>query len=201
MTRRRRPPVTYNSLTSMLDVLFLIVFAALIHSTAIDQKRAAHAEPAAEPTPLPAPPTPSPPVDADRLHRAALDLAIAGLEGRAPVIARIGTDGRLRELELRGPDGAADVRPLGLPLVEAVPDPDVALTYLGDRSADLRLCNMVRLQLGAPDLAQHLVIVAPDEPVAVLSVALALGLRRDTDRCLADQRGVAILVDKEALSP
>ncbi|HUS63790.1 MAG TPA: hypothetical protein VMZ28_04565 [Kofleriaceae bacterium] len=198
---RRRPAVQYNSLTSLLDVLFLIVFAALIHSTALEQKRAAAAETAAtpEPAPEPEPAPPGPPVDADRLHRAALDLAIAGLEGRAPVIARIGTDGRLRELEVRGAGGVPEVRPLGLALVEAVPDPDIALIYLGDRSADLRLCNLVRLQLGTADLANHLVIVAPDAPVASLSVALALGLRRDADRCLADQRGVAILVDKEAL--
>jgi hypothetical protein len=197
----RRRPVQYAPLTSLLDVLFIVVFASLIHGASLEQ-RAQEAEAAQVPAPEPerAPAPPAPPAESAKHHRAALDLAIAGLEGRAPVIVRIGTDGRLRELEVRGGGDDPDVRPLGLPLVEAVPDPDVALAYLGDRSADLRLCNLVRLQLGAADLSRHLVIVAPDAPVTSLSVALALGLKRDADRCLADQRGVAILVDPEEAS-
>ena len=198
MTRRRQ--VQYAPLTSLLDVLFILVFASLIHGASLEERdREAEAAPAPRPVPDPEPSPPGPPVESERLRRAALDLAIAGLEGRAPVIARIGTDGRLRELEVRGDGGVPEVRPLGLALVEAVPDPDVALIYLGDRSADLRLCNLVRLQLGAADLASHLVIVAPDAPVASLSVALAVGLRRDADRCRADHRGGALHVDQEAL--
>jgi hypothetical protein len=200
--RRRRPGTSYNSLTSFLDVLFLIVFAALIQSAAVDKERreaeAAAAEAPSEPVARPPAPVPAP-VAPEALHRAALDLAIAGLEERAPVVARIGADGRLREVELRGADGAAEVRPLGLALVESVPDPDIALAYHGDHSPELRLCNLVRMQLGVADLSHQLVIVAPDVPVGALSVALTLGLRRDADRCLADQRGVAIIVDPEAL--
>jgi hypothetical protein len=90
------------------------------------------------------------------------------------------------------------VTPVELPLVERVPDPDVNLVYLGERSPDLRLCSLVRLQLGAPDLASTIVIVALDLPLDQLSVALARGLKRDVDRCTGDQRGVAVLLDPRA---
>ena len=90
---------------------------------------------------------------------------------------------------------------MSLPLVEKVDDPDVALVYLGDGTPALRLCALVKLELGRSDLSHALVIVAPDAPLARLSVALASGLTRDVERCLADQRGIAALVDPEEARP
>jgi hypothetical protein len=107
---------------------------------------------------------------------------------------RVGRDGTLRGLE-RLRDGRAVATPLGLPLVERVPDPDIGLLYLGDRQDGLRLCSLLRLHTGAVDLSDMLVIVAPDVPLDQLSVALARGLQRDAERCLADQRGVAVIVE------
>jgi hypothetical protein len=200
--------VQYAPFTSLLDVLFILVFASLIHGASLENQaaRAAVEEPAPAPAPPPAAPDAGPAEadpaeeaarDADDLRRAALAQVIVGLEGRSPVVARIGRDGELRALE-RMSDGRLTSKPLGVPLVERVPDPDVALVYLGDRRDGPTLCNLLRLHLGARDLSDALVIVAPEVPLEQLSVALARGLSRDAERCLADQRGVAVIVDPRA---
>lgn len=195
--RRNRPLVQYSTMTSFLDVLFLLVFAALIHAADLAQK--AQAKPAAKPPAADAVPlTPGQvAIDPERLRKVALAEILAGLESRQAVVARVGADGRLRQLERRQ-DGQPVVTPVELPLVERVPDPDVLLVYLGEHSPDLRLCNLVRLQLGAQDLSDTIVIVALDLPLGQLSVALARGLQRDVDRCTGDQGGVAVLLDPRA---
>lgn len=195
---RRRPVAQYAPLTSLLDVLFILVFASLIYSAGLEARQK-EAEPAAPPAAVPpAPLTPAQAaVDPERLRKVAVAEILAGLESRQAVVARVSSDGRLRQLERRQ-EGAPVVTPVELPLVERVPDPDVALVYLGERSPDLRLCSLVRLQLAAPDLSQHIVIVALDLPLDQMSVALARGLQRDVDRCTGDQRGVAVLLDPRA---
>ena len=197
--RRERPLVQYSTMTSFLDVLFLLVFAALIHAAALAEKaRTAEAQPKpAAVAPLPPPGPGQAAIDPERLRKVATAEILAGLESRQAVVARISPDGRLRRLERRQ-DGAPVVTSVELPLVERVPDPDVNLVYLGEQSPDLRLCSLIRLQLGAPDLASTLVIVALDLPLDQLSVALARGLQRDVDRCTGDQRGVAVLLDPRA---
>ncbi len=197
---RRRPVAQYAPLTSLLDVLFILVFASLIYSASLEarQKDADTAAQSPRPAPQLAPPAPGQSsIDPERFRKAAMAEILAGLEGRQAVVARISADGRLRQLERRV-DGAPVVTPVELPLVERVPDPDVNLIYLGERSPDLRLCSLVRLQLGTPDLASTIVIVALDLPLDQLSVALARGLKRDVDRCTGDQRGVAVLLDPRA---
>jgi len=87
------------------------------------------------------------------------------------------------------------VTKLDTPLLEHSPDPDIGIAYLGDRAAELRVCRVIGVQLGAPDLAKYLVIIAPDQHLADLPHALYEGLRRDIDRCLADQQALAVLVD------
>jgi hypothetical protein len=197
---RRRPVAQYAPLTSLLDVLFILVFASLIYSASLEarQKDADKAAKAPPPAAAVAPIGPGQAsIDPERLRNVALAEILAGLESRQAVVARISADGRLRQLERRV-DGAPVMTPVELPLVERVPDPDVNLIYLGERSPDLRLCSLVRLQLGAPDLASTIVIVALDLPLDQLSVALARGLKRDVDRCTGDQRGVAVLLDPRA---
>ena len=195
---RRRPVAQYAPLTSLLDVLFILVFASLIYSAGLEakQKEAAVAKPAPRPTSGPIPPAVVS-IDPERLRQAAVAEILAGLESREAVVARVSADGRLRQLERRR-DGVPAVTPVELPLVERVPDPDVNLVYLGERSPDLRLCSLVRLQLAVPDLGGTIVIVAVDQPLEQLSVALARGLKRDVDRCTGDQRGVAVLLDPRA---
>lgn len=195
---RRRPVAQYAPLTSLLDVLFILVFASLIYSASLE---ASQKKKEAEPTKAEPPAVALTPgqvaIDPERLRKVAVAEILAGLESRQAVVARVGPDGRLRQLERRQ-DGKPLVTPVELPLVERVPDPDVNLVYLGERSPDLRLCSLVRLQLGAADLADTMVIVALDVPLEQMSVALARGLKRDADRCTGDQRGVAVLLDPRA---
>lgn len=185
--RRRRPAVQYAPLTSLLDVLFIIVFAALVQASAV---RRAPADDGATARPAPPAAAATIPAEAAELHRRAVATLEADLRDRRPVIARIAADGTLRAIEADG-----EVVALGLPLVERDPDPDVALRYLGDRSAELRLCALVALRLGRADLGDALVVIAPDAPLAELTVALVGGLRRDVERCAADRHGLAVIVE------
>ena len=176
MTRQRRRHVPPD-LTSLFDVLFIVIFAALIRAAAAQH---AAAEAAPPPAPQPAP-----------LDPASLQArAVAELGQRPSIVLRVSGAGTLTALEANGA-----VQPLDVPLVEPSRDPDVALSYLGDRSAELRACRIAQLHLGVPDLARYLVIVAPERALADLPHALFDGLHRDVDRCLAEQHGLAVIVD------
>ncbi len=185
--RGQRPP----DLTSLFDVLFIVVFAALIRAAAIQN---AAANPPPEPTPptlAPTPPAPPAlPADVATLRMRAIVQLDAELARRAPLVVRISAQNTIASVEADGKQIALDI-----PLLEHDPDPDIALTYLGDRSVDLRICKVAALHLKVDDLSRYLVIIAPLRPVADLPHALHDGLFRDLDRCLADQRGLATLVD------
>lgn len=102
-TRRQPPP----DLTSLFDVLFIVIFAALI--------RAAAAQHDAEAAKLPPPPAPPQPMDPASLQaRAGVQVA-----ERPNVIVRIDIDGRV-------------TAPVVASLLEPSGDPDVALAYRGD---------------------------------------------------------------------
>jgi hypothetical protein len=175
-------------LTSLLDVLFIIVFVALIRASVPQQVAAAPAPKPASPAP------PAPPAHVAALRTAALANLQHDLEGRAAVVVRVTAEGAITALEL-GPDKRA----LDVPLLEHSADPDAALAYLGDRSAELRVCRVVAVHLGVPDLANHLVIIAPAVALADLRRALHRGLHEDVLRCLADQHGIATIVDPASL--
>jgi hypothetical protein len=181
----RQPP----DLTSLFDVLFIIVFAALIRAAAVE-----HA--AAGPPAPPAPRAPEvPPAVAALRQRALADLH-AALAARAQLVVRVTRDGTIDALEVDGQRLA-----LVAPLLEHSGDPDVVVAYAGDRSAELRVCGIAAHRLGAADLARYLVIVAPAVALGDLPHALFDGLHRDLDRCLSEQRGLAALVDPATLSP
>jgi hypothetical protein len=185
-TRRyvRRPP----DLTSLFDVLFIVVFVALIRAAA-----AQSAPPPPKPRPVtPVPPPPPPQIAA--LRAAALANLEADLEARTTVVVRVSAEGAITALEL-----GADKRVLDVPLLEHSTDPDAAIAYLGDRSAELRICRIVAVHLGVPDLAKHLVIISPASPLADLRRALHRGLHEDLLRCLSDQHGIATIVDAASL--
>jgi hypothetical protein len=181
--RGQRPP----DLTSLFDVLFIVVFVALIRAAAV-QNAAANPPPAPTPAPKPAPP--ALPADVATLRMRALVELDAQLAKRTPLVVRISAQNTIASVEAEGKQTALDI-----PLLEHDPNPDVALTYLGDRSVDLRICKVAALHLKVDDLSRYLVIVAPMSPVADLPHALHDGLFRDLDRCLADQRGLATIVD------
>lgn len=186
MSRRARRHVRVPpDLTSLFDVLFIVIFVVLIRAAAVQNAAAQAAKPA------PAPP--SVPLAPSALHVKALAQLEQQLAARPVVIVRIAADGKLTALEL----GGRRV-PLDLPLLEQSRDPDVALSYLGERSAELRVCRQTVLQLGLTDLAGHLVIFAPDVRNADLPHALYEGLRRDVERCQTEQRGLAVVVEPGA---
>jgi hypothetical protein len=186
MRRRRRHVRVPPDLTSLFDVLFIVIFAVLIRGAALQQAAAKAAEP-------PKPGPPPPPQPASVLKTKALALIDAQLAARPTVIARISAAGTLSMLE-----SGEQRTPLDVPLLEHSPDPDIAMAYLGDRSAQLRLCKLIVLNLQVADLANHLVIIAPDVRGADLPHALYTGLRRDVDRCQAEQRGLAVVVEPDA---
>jgi hypothetical protein len=181
----RRPP----DLTSLFDVLFIVVFAALIRAAAVEDAAAHPPQPAAGPS---APATP--PAVAALRQRALAELD-AELASRTPVVVRITRDGAIDALEV----GARRIA-LAQPLLEPSPDPDVVVAYRGDRSPDLRICRIAALQLGNAELSRYLVIMAPALPFDDLPHALFGGLHRDVDRCLSEQRTLAVLVDPLTLT-
>lgn len=169
--RRTRRSAKPPDLTSLFDVLFIVIFAALIRAAAVQQA-------AAEPAPLP----PPEPLDPASLHARAL----VELGARPAVVVRVSAAGTVTAIEADGQTTQLDV-----PLLEHVADPDVAVAYLGDRSLELRMCRIAALHLGVAELASYLVIVAPAARLADLPHALYDGLHRDLDRCA----GLAVIVE------
>lgn len=185
--RRRVAPV--GSLTSMLDVLFILVFAALVQSSAQGQPPPAPAT--AEAAPVPSPPAPPAFV---ALRAAAVAQTAAQVERAPLVVARVEADGTLAAIEL------ADARrPVGVPLLEQVADLDVGLAYLGDRAPALQVCGAVARELGLASLDGHVVVIAPTRALAELPVALVAGLRRDVTRCQREQHALAVIVEPGAV--
>lgn len=188
--RSRRQGYRKPDLTSLFDVLFIIIFAALIRAAAVENAAAKVAPPAPPP---PRPVAPATPPAIAQLQKAALADVSAQLAARTPLVIRVSAAGVVTALETGAKRLALDV-----PLLEHSPDPDVALSYLGDRSTELRLCRIAAVQLGAPDLAAYLVIIAPAAPLADLPHALHTGLHRDLVRC-SEQKTIASLVDPSEL--
>lgn len=181
----RRPP----DLTSLFDVLFIVVFAALIRAAAVENA-------AAHPAPLPRPRAPElPPAVAALRQRALADLD-AALAARTPLVVRITRDGTIEAIEVEGKRIA-----LVAPLLEHSPDPAAGVTYAGDRSTELRVCRIAALRLGIAELSRYLVIMAPAVALDDIPEALFYGLHRDLDRCQSEQHGLAALVDPAALPP
>jgi len=177
----RRPP----DLTSLFDVLFIVVFAALIRAAAVEN---AAARP---PTPAAAPPrAPGPPPEIAALRQRALADFASELANRPPLVVRISAHGTVESIEADGKRVAA-----ATPLLEPSADPEFGVSYLGDRAADLRICRMAALYLGTAQLARYFVIMAPAVPLVDLPHAVRHGLDRDLIRCLTEQHTIATLVD------
>ena len=207
----RRSRVRYSELTSLLDVLFIMLFAALVQaaqmvSSAQDAPAAqARSTPAQAPVTAQVPPV-TPPAPAPARAAPSDDLpalraeAARGLADRSAlagvVRVRISAAGHIRRLkaELAGLTRDATV---DLPLLERVPDPDVGLTYLGAQVPALRLCSSVRRVLGLKDLGGALVVIELERPLRRLPVALVEGLTADQLHCYEDEKGLTVLVEGE----
>ena len=190
MRRARRHVRVPPDLTSLFDVLFIVIFVCLIRAAAAQQT----AEAATQPKPVI--PVPAEPLDPHSLHARALTQIATDVAGKTPVIVRVSATGTITALESGGQTTSLDV-----PLLEHDPNPDVAMSYLGDRSGALRVCGVAALQLGSDDLAGYLLIIAPESALEDLPHALYEGLHRDVDRCLIDHHALAVIVvpgtDKE----
>ena len=184
MRRSRRHVRMPPDLTSLFDVLFIVIFAALIRAAAVEKAAAQ----AATPKPI-TPPPPAVKLASAQLQEAALADLGKQLAARPYVVVRISA-GAITAIEL-----GDKTTTLSTPLLEHSPDPDITIAYLGDRAAELRICRVIAVQLNVPDLAKYLVIIAPDQHLPDLPHALYEGLRRDIDRCLADEQALAVLVD------
>jgi hypothetical protein len=209
----RRPRVRYSELTSLLDVLFIVVFAALVHASAlVDRARRAPDKPVVpRPEARPARPTAPAPdgggaldgaaarrisarTDPQGLRRRAASALVAASARAGVVRVRVSAAGRITGLTVESA-GRARTLVVDMPLLERVPDPNVGVAYLGHRSAALRVCTAVRRALGWPTLRDALVILQPAKPLAKLQVALVEGLRADQNRCFREERGLAVILD------
>ncbi|MEZ4361161.1 MAG: hypothetical protein R3B48_13330 [Kofleriaceae bacterium] len=204
---KRRAVPAPSSLTSLVDVLFILVFAALVQRAA-----ASASSSAALPAPVVAPIGPPasarwqpPPANEELRQRAIRELA-AAMQGRPAVIARVTARGVLTSLELAQSAGDAPPAPgarlaLELPLLERVEDPDIAVGYLGDRDATRRICALIAARLPEALAESALVVIAVDESLRDLMIALVGGLRRDVERCGHDHGAAAVLLDSTSLAP
>ena len=172
----RRPP----DLTSLFDVLFIIVFAALIRAAAVERDAA--------PAPAPRPPAPAVPPPVAALRQRALADLDAALAARTPLVVRVTRDGTIEALEVDGKR-----IPVVVPLLEPSSDPAIRVAYASDRSVERQVCRIVARQLGAAELTRYLVIVAPAAERSDLPEALLEGLEHDLGSCV-EQHGIATLV-------
>jgi hypothetical protein len=179
----RRPP----DLTSLFDVLFIVVFAALIRAAAVENA-------AAHPVPAPTPRAPETPPAVAALRQRALANIDADLAARTPLVVRISRDGTIESVEA---DGAQ--HRLVAPLVERSPNPELRLAYSGDVSPQQRVCRIAAQTVGAADLSRYLVIMVPAVALNDLPESLHDGLYRDLKRCRDEQNGEAALVDPTTL--
>jgi hypothetical protein len=198
--RIRRPP----DLTSLFDVLFIVVFVALIRAAAAQHEVERLTPPPAPPRP--APPAPPPAVAA--LRTKALSNLERDLAERTPLVVRISTQaertlvkGTIKMIEYEGRKLALDV-----PLIADSRDTDTQVKYLGERSAELHVCRIATVQLHLPDLSHQLVIIVLDRSRADVentfgSEALLDGLEQDVTNCFFEQHGIASLIDPAELSP
>jgi hypothetical protein len=209
---KRRPAPRYSSLTSLLDVLFILVFASLVQSAALVEGAAAEpveAEQADDEAPAVVSEDPDAGVpsivdeievvrDAALDHGELADRAVAelteSLRQREVLFARVSREGTITAIERVDGEQVSGLE-LEVPLLARVPDPDVAVRYLGERNPELRVCSVVRQTLERDDLDGALVIIVPEVGLGELVVALVDGLRRDQERCFGDEGALGVVVE------
>jgi len=192
--RRRTQPA--GSLVSLLDVLFILVFASLVQSHARGSV-AAETVTSAAPVPVPvAPPVPAPPQPLAHLRDAAVAVAAQQVAGAPLIVARVGADNTLTELVWEN-----QTRALASPLLEPSTDRNLPPAYHGDRSPALQVCGVIARELRVEDLTGHVVVIAPALPDQQRQVKLNEGLERDLVRCMQQQHAMALIVEPKPAAP
>lgn len=184
----RRNVLRHSQLTSLVDVLFILLFASLVQ-----QRRAAEASTADTTAPEPAtvtdtvdagaPDATPPPADPHASARAVADQ----LETDTVVLVALDDAGTVTSIERGGHRQAAD-----LPLLRATVDHRVVVYAAADNPA-LRLCRVVADALGG-DIRGALILVSTYRELRGLPYALVRGLRADTARCIDDAGAYALVV-------
>ena len=199
----------YSELTSLLDVLFILVFAALVQAAGLvdrarrappdapSPKRAARAVQPPKPTPFdPMKATATSAREAAVIRRQAAASLVAASARAGIVRVEVSSTGHITRV-LSDIGGKHRANTLSIPLLERVSDPNIGVAYLGHRSPALRVCSAVRRSLGGRDLNEALIIIRTTRPLRDLPVALVEGLRSDQRRCYREERGLAVLVDTD----
>lgn len=179
-------------MTSLFDVLFILVFVSIINAALsrqdVEDLKAAAAD--AKPAPSVSATASAVAAPLPASAKALQAQAIADMDARPAIVARVTDKGVLRALEA----GQKQVK-LDVPLTEHVADEGLLIGYVGDRSSSMRICALAQLHLGLTDLAPYLVIITSDVPFADLPQTLVNGMQRDAYRCVEEQRATGILVD------
>lgn len=208
--RRDRRAIRAPDMTSLFDVLFILVFVSLVnvgvnHTAAEEaEARAKTAEDALASASVSASAAPSvaPSVSARPSASAAPSAAPSvappvDLSARsATLIVRVDAQGVLRAIER---DGV--VTPVDEPLLAKIDDPDVVYEYRGDRSREHRICAIVVEKLGLEELSHFIVVITTPESDAKTNLILGRGINNDRLRCADEQKGFAVLAPGSARIP
>ncbi len=199
---RHRRPIRYSSLTSLLDVLFILVFASLTQAAGLVQKAEQTETDPDEVQQAPAPKPPSIPISTShaQLRDAAQAQVLRDLQGRPTVYARISADGHLLAIERDGTPDATKTLDSPTPLLLKTDFEGGGTSYLGNQEPQHRICTLVRKELALNSLDNYLVIFAPEVGLDGLQVALARGLRADQQYCFTDEGAIGVLVDPDAIA-
>ncbi len=224
MSRRRARKVP--ELTSLLDVLFILVFATLVDLRGRPEAGAAvegdvppieaadagapAADAAARAT---GPADAGPPFNANAFMiemqrtriRAAAARLMSGVRTHAAILVGVASagEGATASAEIVSIDRqGAGPGDLEIKLLRPSLDQTRKIEYRGATERDDRLCEIVRRELGLrPDLGRALVVVTTDRPFAELPYALVAGMQEDARSCLDDANGFAILLDPGKVAP
>lgn len=202
--RRDRRAVRAPDMTSLFDVLFILVFVSLVnvgvnHTAAEEAEAKAKAAESALASAQAAAPSAAPSVSASASASVAPSSAPPPIDlsaRSATILVRIesdGTDGVLRAIERDG-----NVVDVNEPLLVKLDNPDAAYEYRGDRSRDLRICAIVASKLGLAELSHFIVVITTPKSIGDTNLILGAGIERDRVRCADEQKGFAVLAPGSA---
>lgn len=218
MRRRRRK--RSSELTSLIDVLFILLFASLVQARQTIEQEPADSlvvdagVPDAGPPDAGAPdamPDAGPPdarsgdagtslaadTHRERARRVSAGMASA-VQGTEAFVVEVTATGYVVEVA-RWRDGArTDRKFMQHRLVDVPPNHSSENpVYLAANQPWQRLCSLVLASLPEPqpDLGGAVVFIAVDAPLGDLSLALWEGLKDDAGLCRQDANGIAILLD------
>lgn len=222
MSTRRRRSARTASLTPLLDVLFILLFASLIQAhSAVEQRPAPTTEVALEervdagvadamirdagvdafplgdagPTSVALASSPDETVHLRR-SRVAAEILSEMMLGMDAYTVEVSERGHVFAVSRRAGGEQIERELVDHPLLRRVPvtESDAEYEYIGFN--DSGVCGLVRDHFGLPpDASRHAVVmVLLTVPFADLPLVLARGLKRDLVRCLGDGGGIGMLV-------